>query len=181
MNLAVSDLAAVAVSAGPGSFTGLRIGAALAKALCFEQAPALVAVPTLLALAQAAIPAARAVSAGSICAVIPSHQQLLYTQHFTLEAEASGAISVVQHAAFRTTLRDDILYCGPGMDSLGLPIPPDLARCSARKVAAVAARKLEQGDTTDPLSFTPLYGQEFIPKVRRQQSEKSKQHKVEPT
>lgn len=51
------DVVAVAVSAGPGSYTGLRIGASLAKGFCEGTGAALVAVPSLDALAEAARPA----------------------------------------------------------------------------------------------------------------------------
>ena len=51
-DLTIGDLGAVAVSAGPGSFTGVRVGLTLGKALCEpSDGPGLVLVPTLEALA----------------------------------------------------------------------------------------------------------------------------------
>jgi tRNA threonylcarbamoyladenosine biosynthesis protein TsaB len=49
----LEDLDAVAVSMGPGSFTGLRVGLAIAKGLCFRRKVALLGVPTLDAIAEA--------------------------------------------------------------------------------------------------------------------------------
>lgn len=49
------DLEGVAISQGPGSFTGLRVGVAAAKAICFALNVPLIAVSTLEALAQAAL------------------------------------------------------------------------------------------------------------------------------
>ena len=53
-NTTATDLAAVAISSGPGSYTGLRIGAATAKGLCFAADLPLISVSTLQALAAAA-------------------------------------------------------------------------------------------------------------------------------
>ena len=50
-NLKLSNLDAVAISTGPGSYTGLRIGVSAAKGLCFSLDIPLISVPTLTALA----------------------------------------------------------------------------------------------------------------------------------
>lgn len=59
------DLAAVAVSRGPGSFTGLRAGIAAAKGLAFSLGVPLYGIPTLEALAANAPP-----GAGTVCAAL---------------------------------------------------------------------------------------------------------------
>lgn len=52
-NLKFSDLAAIAISAGPGSYTGLRIGVSAAKGLCYALDIPLIAIDTLQAMASA--------------------------------------------------------------------------------------------------------------------------------
>ncbi|MEX1139070.1 MAG: tRNA (adenosine(37)-N6)-threonylcarbamoyltransferase complex dimerization subunit type 1 TsaB [Bacteroidota bacterium] len=57
-HISLSQLDAIAVSSGPGSFTGLRIGFSAAKGLCFSSAKPLVVVSTFGALAHSAFQAA---------------------------------------------------------------------------------------------------------------------------
>ena len=51
-NIKVSDLNAIAISSGPGSYTGLRIGTSTAKGLCYACGIPLIAIPTLDAMVQ---------------------------------------------------------------------------------------------------------------------------------
>ena len=51
-NLKMEDLAAVSISEGPGSYTGLRVGFAMAKGFCYAYDLKLICIPTLLALAE---------------------------------------------------------------------------------------------------------------------------------
>jgi tRNA threonylcarbamoyladenosine biosynthesis protein TsaB len=80
----IDDLAAVAVSLGPGSFTGLRVGLALAKGLCFGRGLPLVGVPTLDVMAEAC--------AGAEGLVVPVRDARRGEIYFGLYDAAGGAL-----------------------------------------------------------------------------------------
>jgi tRNA threonylcarbamoyladenosine biosynthesis protein TsaB len=82
--LRIEDVEAVAVSIGPGSFTGLRVGLALAKGIAFAGGLPLVGVPTLEALAHVA----DAAVGETICAALDARKREVYAALFA--AEASG-------------------------------------------------------------------------------------------
>lgn len=78
--VALRDLDAVACGAGPGSFTGLRIGLATAKGLCFAIGRPLVLVSSLEAMA------ARADGEVRVCATLDAHQGEVYAGLFAVSA-----------------------------------------------------------------------------------------------
>ncbi len=79
----VQDLHAVAVSSGPGSYTGLRIGTSIAKGICFAGNLPLIAIPTLKAIAQGATE--HFPNADIIVPVIDARRQEVYAAQYTPE------------------------------------------------------------------------------------------------
>ena len=88
----VADLGMIAVSAGPGSFTGLRIGLSLAKGISLATGCAVIAVPTLEALAQVA-----GERDGLICPVLDARKGEVYAASFRWQT--SGPLRVSEDCA----------------------------------------------------------------------------------
>ncbi|MFN8287155.1 MAG: tRNA (adenosine(37)-N6)-threonylcarbamoyltransferase complex dimerization subunit type 1 TsaB [Chitinophagales bacterium] len=85
-NLKLAQLDAVAVSAGPGSYTGLRIGTSVAKGLCYALNKPLIAVSTLKALAQGIL--AHNTSENALfMPVIDAGRQEIYTALYSSKGE----------------------------------------------------------------------------------------------
>lgn len=162
------EIDAVAVSAGPGSFTGLRIGSSLAKALCFTDTPRLIGVPTLRALATAAEKFALAVAAQQIVAAVPSHKNLLYSQSFAMP-HITPLTAPTLHTVeeFTANTPKNAVYCGPATSELTLPgfALSEFNHLTPRFIAHLALRMFREEHFTPAAAFTPLYVQEFAPKV----------------
>lgn len=83
----LADVAAVALSAGPGSYTGLRIGAATAKGLCAALGVPLVAVSTLRVLACQTAAAVPDAATYRFCPLIDARRQEAFSGLFTAAGE----------------------------------------------------------------------------------------------
>ena len=148
----MADLGLVAVSAGPGSYTGLRIGMSTAKGLCLSTGADLVAVPTLLALADG--------TEGTVAVVLPSRRGEVYASVVTDGAEVGepAAVAVDQAEAWLPSGVDAI--GGPGADRLeGIrPDAPRLELCaSAVAVARIGRARADAHGVDDPGRLEPLY------------------------
>ena len=88
-NAAASDLRAIVVANGPGSYTGLRIGLSVAKGFCLAHGAALVAVPTLAVSARAYEPHDHSAGSGQVlCAMLQAGRGRLAAQFYHAAANA---------------------------------------------------------------------------------------------
>lgn len=160
-----ADLAAVAISQGPGSFTGLRIGMGVAKGLALAQSIPLVAVPTLSIVA-AGVPAFD----GTLIAVLQAGRGRICAQHFTWDGTAwqpAADAEITSWAQIVGTVHTPTLFAGE-IDSAGCAVlepaaqpvhvaPGAVALRRAGFLAEIAWGRLRASDTDDPATVTPIY------------------------
>lgn len=158
-----ADLGLVAVSAGPGSYTGLRIGMSTAKGLCLAVGADLVAVPTLHALAEGAVPF---VSEGPVVVALPSRRGEVYAAAFEVRGGALAplrpetALDLSGAEAWLPT--GPLAVCGPGADRL-VDAAPDCdwrrlpVDASAARVARLGRRRSEAGGPDSVAATEPVY------------------------
>jgi tRNA threonylcarbamoyladenosine biosynthesis protein TsaB len=91
--LRASDLTAIAVGIGPGSFTGLRIGLSYAKGLAFASGAKIIGVASLDALAAGALDAPRARPGLQVCALLDARKGEVYAALYEIVADGLEKIS----------------------------------------------------------------------------------------
>lgn len=163
---AVTDLTAVAVSAGPGNFTGLRIGLATAKTLAWALQCQLVAVPTLEALA-AQVP----FQPDPVGVVMDAKRGEIFWGLFRCREDRPEVLEGplrLPVGELPARLSVPLVLTGPGLDAHRdvltrlLPpeiawAPPELRLPRAATLARLARRRLEQGLTANPAQLVPTY------------------------
>ncbi len=179
-----SEIAVVAVSSGPGSFTGARIGVAAGKALAYALGCRLLSISSLETIARNALD--MATEPQDVAVVLDARRELLYGARFrrvgnTLErVTADSAVNVADFFAElspTTLLLGDGARTLPGADAFELlPEPLDMPRAStvitlAREhISALAAGTAPPSEWTDPHTLIPLY-------LRRTSAEEAKDAK----
>jgi tRNA threonylcarbamoyladenosine biosynthesis protein TsaB len=162
----MADLAAVAVSVGPGNFTGLRIGLATAKTLAWSLGHPLVPVPTMEVLA-AQIPP----QPDPIGVVMDAKRGEIFWGRFRCPEGQPQTLEGPQRlpvGELAARLVAPLLLTGPGLEvhreiltahlapEIALA-PPELRWPQAATLARLGRRRLEAGLTANPAQLTPTY------------------------
>ena len=112
------EVACVAVSAGPGSFTGLRVGMAAAKGLCFGWGVPVVLVPTLAALASRFPGEGR-----TICPILDARKKEVYVAFFRWEggslARRTPDMALPPGVLPERVPEGNVLFCGDAVGPFG--------------------------------------------------------------
>lgn len=167
------DLGAVCVSAGPGSYTGLRIGVSSAKGICYALGIPLVSVPTLLSMA-ALYYRQHPEYKGLVCPMIDARRMECYTMMVApgLDVLRPTAADVITEGIFDEYLnRGEVTFIGDGAAKTRplLGNHPnarfdDSFRLSAEGMIDLAAQHLAEGKTEDVAYFEPFYLKDFVAK-----------------
>ena len=166
LSLNVSDIDLFALSAGPGSFTGVRIGAATVKGLAFGSDKPCIEVSTLEALAQNLV-----FKQGLICPVMNARRSQVYTALFRSNGKEltrlmpDSALSIEELDELLSQYGEPIALVGDGYEitEQGFKkteicfVPEALRLQSALSVAAIALKKYESGEVCTDSSLSVNY------------------------
>lgn len=169
--LKVEDCDAVCVCAGPGSYTGLRVGVSTAKGLCFAASLPLLSVDTLEVLAQQA----DCDSYTTIVPMIDARRMEVYTACYSPNLERRTEIMsvVVDESSFASELAEgEVLFIGDGAQKCSTVIKSPRAHfCQINPHASAmikpALREWEQRNFRDIAYFEPFYLKQFTATISK--------------
>ena len=159
------DLVAIAVSQGPGSYTGLRIGVSAAKGLCFALSIPLIAVDTLQALAAQAV-----IENGFIVPMLDARRMEVYSAIFSKDLDNKREIlaEVITEESFQEY--DETLYfigdsaekCKAVLAKSNFVFLEDIKYPSSNEMSALSYAKYAKNDFVDVAYFEPYYLKDFM-------------------
>jgi len=164
-NCKYSDLEAIAVSRGPGSYTGLRIGVSAAKGLCYALGIPLISVDTLRILAAQA-----SVSDGVIIPMLDARRMEVYSAVFTAglneirptKAEILDENSFSEIAGKAYFAGDASEKARTVLTKANFEFLDDIIYPSARQMSALSHEKFNSKQFEDVAYFEPFYLKDFL-------------------
>ncbi len=163
--ISVQDLNAIAVSQGPGSYTGLRIGVSAAKGLCYALNIPLIAVDTLKTLASQA-----EVTDGKIIPMLDARRMEVYSAVFNTDLSIERAIKaeIIDENSFQE-YTDKLYFVGDCADKCKAVLTKEnfvflenIKYPSAQAMSKISFDKYQKSDTVDVAYFEPYYLKDFM-------------------
>lgn len=164
--IAPDNLDAIAVSKGPGSYTGLRIGVSSAKGLCFAYDIPLISTNTLKALALSV-----KISEGYVVPMIDARRMEVYSAVFnkTHEQEREIKAEIIDTDSFSELLETDKVYfVGDGAQKCievikhSNAIFEEVKYPSSAEMAKLSYEKYKKNQFEDVAYFEPFYLKDFV-------------------
>lgn len=176
LEVPLSALSAVAISRGPGSYTGLRVGTSTAKGLCMALDIPLLSIGSLEALAWQVKPWAQQLGAW-ICPMIDARRMEVFTSLFdaNLHVIRPVAAQVIDAFPFPGTAPDQpIIFVGDGVEKCLTLIQQRPTAIAMPQIEAHACdlgqpllRKYEENAFEDLAGFEPYYLKDFVATASR--------------
>ena len=173
---------AVAVSCGPGSYTGLRIGVSMAKGICYARDLKLIAVPTLELLCVPVLLRELVPEGALLCPMIDARRMEVYAGLYdrALRPVREVRADVVDADTYKEYLdRQPVYFFGNGaakcMEAINHPNARLIEGIEplGKYMYPLAERKFLRGETEDVAYFVPFYLKDFVAKVARNPLEKA--------
>ena len=180
----LEELDAIAVAAGPGSFTGLRIGSSTAKGMALALKKPILSIPTLEGLAYRLTP----VTDELVCPLMDARRNQVYTGIYQNKKEGIEAVRQQEAVAIEelieqvNALERPVVFLGDGVPvqkealeaNITVPYrfaPAHLNRQSASAVAALGVVYYKEGKSEDARDHKPIY-------LRQSQAERERERRT---
>ena len=165
VGITFQDLIAIAVSQGPGSYTGLRIGVSAAKGFCYALDIPLIAVDTLQVLASQVT-----VSSGLIIPMLDARRMEVYSAIFNPKFEKIRAVQaeIITENSFEE-LEETLYFVGDCAEKCKTVLTKEnyifldeIKYPSAKEMSGISFEKYQKNETVDVAYFEPYYLKDFM-------------------
>ena len=163
----LSDLSAIAVSMGPGSYTGLRIGVATAKGLCYGLNIPLISISTLKSMS---LGMSLKKKGDLFCPMIDARRMEVYSAFFDIHNIRKRKIQadILDANSYKNELKEKVIFFGDGSDKAKEVIKNKNAIFitdfypSANFIGMLSYQKFLDSDFEDLAYFEPFYLKDFV-------------------
>ena len=167
-SIQLKDLQAIAVSKGPGSYTGLRIGVSAAKGLCYALDIPLISVDTLAVLASQAVSIAK--ENELVVPMIDARRMEVYSSIFNNKLEKTREIEaqIIDENSF-ASIENNVYFIGDSSEKAKAVLTKsnfifsdEIVYPSAKDMSAISFQKFLNKDFEDVAYFEPFYLKDFL-------------------